>query len=302
MDLFCASVPAQARRLHFHHFMRDVHASLRAMPLQREPLAALARALAAQTRVLCLDELFVADIADAMILGALFASLLQQGVFLVITSNSPPSGLYQDGLQRARFLPAIALLERELTIVKIDGGIDYRLRQLQRRPIYMESAAADTSARLEALFAELADPHAEQSRELTLQGRTLQAMRRAGEIVWFSFATLCEGTRSQLDYVELAEEFHTLLLSDVPVFSEAQQDNAARRFIALVDELYDQGVKLIVSAAARPTELYRAGRLSVTFERTASRLIEMQSEAYLARAHGRAGSGVASSVLGFQDE
>ncbi len=302
MDLFCASLPALARRLHFHHFMREVHESLRALTSQRDPLAAVARHLAAQSRVLCLDELFVADIADAMILGSRFAALLEEGVMLVITSNSPPSGLYRDGLQRARFLPAIALLERELTIVRIDGGIDYRLRQLQQRPIYLDSAAPDTPARLEALFTELADPHAEPTRELTIQGRTLRARRHAGEVVWFSFATLCEGPRSQLDYVELAEEFHTLLLSDVPVFSEPQQDNAARRFIALVDELYDQGVKLIVSAAATPTELYRTGRLSVTFERTASRLIEMQSQAYLARAHGRAGSGPASSVLGFQDE
>lgn len=291
MDLFYASVPGRARRLHFHHFMREVHDSLRRIHEQRDPLPLLAAAFAARCDVLCLDELFVADIADAMILGALFEALLQQGVTLVITSNSAPSGLYRDGLQRARFLPAIALLERELQVVELDGGTDYRLRQLQRRAIYLPSGAPDTPARLTALFEALADPQSEHGRDLSVQGRPLRALRRAGEVVWFSFAALCEGARSQNDYVELAGEFHTLLLSDVPVFSEPQQDDAARRFVALIDELYDQGVKLIVSAAAAPEALYRMERLRETFQRTASRLTEMQSEAYLARPHGRSVAG-----------
>ncbi len=289
MDLFCASLPLLARRLHFHHFIREVHESLRRLPQRRDPLRAVARSLAARNRVLCLDELFVTDIADAMILGGLFEALLDEQMMLVITSNSAPSGLYQDGLQRARFLPAIALLERRLRIVNVDGGVDYRLRQLQRRPIYLDSADPNTLPRLTALFDELADPHALQTRELTIQGRALKALRRAGEVVWFSFATLCEGPRSQNDYLEIAEDFHTVMLSDVPLFTESQ-DNAARRFVALIDELYDQGVKLILSAADAPASLYRAERLRVTFQRTTSRLIEMQSETYLARPHGHAGS------------
>ena len=287
MDLFCASLPTRARRLHFHHFMREVHESLRQMRSRRDPLPLVARSLAARADVLCLDELFVADIADAMILGTLFEALLREGVTLVITSNTAPEGLYRDGLQRARFLPAIALLQRTLRIVELDGAVDYRLRQLQRRPIYLPSGARQTPAQLAALFQALADPQSDTRRELTIQGRALLALRRAGEVVWFSFAALCEGPRSQNDYLELAQDFHTLLLSDVPVFSEPQQDDAARRFIALVDELYDQGVKLIVSAAAAPEALYCAQRLRETFQRTVSRLTQMQSEAYLARPHGR---------------
>lgn len=287
MDLFYESLPGEARRLHFHHFMREVHELLGELRNRRDPLPVVASALAARSTVLCLDELFVADIADAMILGGLFEALLREGVTLVMTSNSAPGELYRGGLQRARFLPAIALLQRELRIVELDGAIDYRLRQLKRRPIYLPSQSADTPARLAALFEALADREAEPQRELLIQGRPLQAIRRSGEVVWFSFATLCEGARSQNDYVELAADFHTLLLSEVPVFAEPQQDDAARRFIALVDELYDQGVKLIVSAAAAPETLYRGERLRETFQRTVSRLTEMQSEAYLARPHGR---------------
>jgi len=291
MDLFYASLPGEARRLHFHHFMREVHDSLGRLRNRRDPLPLVARALAARGAVLCLDELFVADIADAMILGGLFEALLRVGVTLVITSNTAPDELYRDGLQRERFLPAIALLQHELHVLELDGAVDYRLRQLQRRPIYLPSQSPDTPARLAALFEALADRKAESQRELVIQGRPLHALRRSGGLAWFSFATLCEGARSQNDYVELAADFHTLLLSEVPVFAEPQQDDAARRLIALVDELYDQGVKLIVSAAAAPGMLYRGEQLREPFQRTASRLTEMQSEAYLARPHGRGVTG-----------
>ncbi|HWG77934.1 MAG TPA: cell division protein ZapE [Steroidobacteraceae bacterium] len=287
MDLFCASLPGEARRLHFHHFMREVHALLGRLRQRRDPLPVVAGALAARSTVLCLDELFVADIADAMILGGLFEALLCADVALVITSNTAPGQLYRDGLQRARFLPAIELLERKLRIVELDGAVDYRLRELKRRSIYLSSQSPDTPARLAALFEALATRGSQSRRDLLIQGRSLHAFRRSGEVVWFSFATLCEGARSQNDYVELAEDFHTVLLSEVPVFAEPQQEDAARRFVALVDELYDQGVKLIVSAAASPETLYRGERLRETFQRTVSRLTEMQSEAYLARPHGR---------------
>jgi cell division protein ZapE len=287
MDLFCESLPGHARRLHFHHFMRDVHAALRRTRGRTDPLPRVAQQLAADTQVLCLDELYVSDIADAMILGGLFEALLANGVALVITSNVPPHLLYRDGLQRARFLPAIALLERRLSVLCVDGGTDYRLQQLQRRPIYLCSGTPDTPAQMHVLFEQLAGAHGESDTELQVQGRRLRAVQRRGAVVWFGFAALCEGPRSQNDYLELAQEFHTVLLSDVPVFSQPPQDNAARRFIALVDEFYDQGVKLVLSAAAAPGQLYRGERLLAEFQRTASRLVEMQGEAYLARAHGR---------------
>jgi cell division protein ZapE len=284
MDLFYDSVSSRARRRsHFHHFMRDMHEQLRQIGARREPLELLARRIARQTRLLCLDELYVSDIVDAMLLGGLLAALLRYGVLLVITSNVPPRELYRDGLQRHRFLPAIALLERELVVLAVDGGIDYRLRQLQRRPIYLDSRAADSDAQLQSLFDALAGDHGDSAAELRVAGRRLRALRRRGDVVWFSFATLCEGARSPSDYVDIAREFHAVLLSDVPAFAEPQQDNAARRFIALIDEFYDQGVKLVLSAAAAPAHLYRGELLQLDFRRTASRLTEMQTEYYLAR-------------------
>ena len=286
LDMFYDSLGFRARRRsHFHHFMRDVHQQLRLLGAGRDPLEAIARRMARTTRILCLDELFVSDIADAMLLGGLFEALLRYGVMLVISSNSPPKELYRDGLQRSRFLPAIELLERELEVLAMDGGVDYRLRQLRRQPIYLNSQAPDTAVRLQQIFDDLAPEQGETGTHLKICGRTLHALHRHGEVVWFDFAMLCEGPRSQNDYVEIANEFHTVLLSSVPSFYLPQQDNAARRFIALLDEFYDRGVKLIVSAAAAPEALYRGERLQFEFRRTASRLIEMQTEDYLARPH-----------------
>jgi cell division protein ZapE len=286
MDLFYSSLPApQRRRDHFHHFMRDVHAQLRAVDGQRDPLERVAQQMGSQAKVLCLDELFVSDIADAMLLGGLFEALLRHGVILLVTSNSAPDDLYRDGLQRSRFLPAIALLQQRLEVIHLEGGADYRLRQLQRQPIYLDSAQGHSQAQLQHLFAELAPEEGDTGTALEICGRPLPARRRRGDTVWFEFATLCEGPRGQDDYVELAREFHTVLLSDIPVFSSPEQDNGARRFIALIDEFYDQGVKLVVSAAAPPQSLYQSERLQFEFQRTSSRLIEMQSGAYLARPH-----------------
>jgi cell division protein ZapE len=286
MDLFFASVPEVARRRqHFHHFMRDVHAELAELRGQSEPLRLVARELARHARVLCLDELFVEDIADAMLLGMLFEALLQQGVTLVITSNVPPAGLYRDGLQRARFLPAIALLESELDVLQVDGGTDYRLRQLRQAPVYLSLADPGAARRaMSAWFERLADPHGNTDRRLRISERTLRALRRRGDVVWFRFKTLCGGARSTADYVQIAHQFHAVLLSSVPQLG-ADQDDAARRFIALVDEFYDRGVKLIVSAACAPQSLYQGSRLVPEFRRTESRLVEMQSEAYLAQPH-----------------
>ncbi len=287
MDLFFDSLPPGARRRsHFHHLMRDVHAALADIRLRQAPLAIVARRMARRARVWCLDELHVDDIADAMILGGLLEELLRQGVTLVITSNLPPGELYRDGLQRARFLPAIALLEQRLEVLHIDAGIDYRLRQLRQAPIYLRGDDTATPARFVALFEQLAEPHADAERHIKVGGRVIHARRRSGGVVHFSFATLCEGARSAADYTVLAQDFHTVFLSDIPLLDE-HHDDATRRFIALVDEFYDQGVKLIVSAAAPPTALYSGQRLSFEFRRTTSRLIEMQSDEYLGREHLR---------------
>ena len=285
MDLFCASLPrALVRRRHFHRFMQEVHQHLRRLHRRSSPLEDVARAIARHTRVLCFDELYVADIADAMILGALFAGLFRRGVTLVATSNVPPQGLYQDGLQRQRFLPAIALLERHLEVVRLAGSTDYRLRQLTAAGTYLAAHAPDTAARLAALFGQLAEQDAQTGGSLAVAGRAIPVVRVGRGVVWFQFAALCAGARSQEDYIEIARECQSVIVADVPVFEGAHED-AARRFIALVDEFYDRNVKLIVSAAAAPAALYRGERLAALYARTASRLTEMQSEEYLAREH-----------------
>lgn len=284
MDLFFHSLPfAERRRRHFHRFMHDVHAQLRQLDEIESPLEEVAASIAQDARVLCFDELYVKDIADAMILGGLFAALLARGVTLVITSNLPPHDLYKDGLQRQRFLPAIELLKRHTQVLAVDGGVDYRLRQLTQAGTYLRVDAADTATRLETLFHELADGDESQG-PIEIDGRRIPTLRDSDNAVWFDFTAICEGPRSPADYIEIARDYQSVLISNVPLFDEAH-DNAARRFISLVDELYDRNVNLIVSAAAPPRELYRGERLRHDFHRTTSRLIEMQSEEYLAREH-----------------
>lgn len=288
MDLFHAALPPlQARRVHFNRFMQEVHARLRALGDIPDPLHRVAEDLAREARVLCFDELHVNDIADAMLLGGLFGALVGAGTTLVFTSNVPPAGLYRDGLQRARFLPAIALLEQHCEVLAVDGGQDYRLRELQRAPLYLDSAAPGTTAALATRFQLLAGTEGSMTNAtaaVELAGRSVPCMREAGDVIWFTFAALCEGPRGQADYIELACDYGTVFLQDIPVLS-AEQDNAARRLVSLVDEFYDRGVKLVVSAAAPPTALYTGERLAFEFQRTASRLIEMQSHDYLARPH-----------------
>ena len=285
MDLFYASLPfPQRRRLHFHRFMHEVHSQLKDLKQQQSPLEEVAARIAGDTRVLCFDELYVADIADAMILGGLFAGLFARGVTLVATSNVPPTQLYQDGLQRQRFLPAIQLLEENMRVLELAGGTDYRLRQLAQAGIYLDSAAPDTRPRLEALFSELAGKGTQAGGSIQIEGRPIEVVRAGHGAVWFKFSDLCDGPRSQDDYIEIAREFQSVLVSDVPVLDSRRED-PARRFVALIDEFYDRNVKLVVAAAAPPLELYRGTRLTQIFERTASRLIEMQSTAYLAREH-----------------
>jgi cell division protein ZapE len=286
MDLFFQSLPfEQKRRSHFHRFMHDVHADLRQHRDTPDPLALVAARIAGRARVLCFDELFVTDIADAMLLGGLFKHLTEHGVALVITSNVRPRDLYREGLQRQRFLPAIALLEQHLDVLNVDGGTDYRLRHLTEAPIYVVAGGgADADARLAGIYDDLSDGDSDSDGFVRIEGREIPVRRESENVIWFEFAALCDGPRSQNDYIEIAREYQTVIVSNVPTFS-AQQDDAARRFIALVDEFYDRSVKLVVSAAAPADALYRGERLAFAFERTASRLTEMQSEEYLSQEH-----------------
>jgi len=288
MDLFFATlqhaVRSHAVRSHFYHFMRDVHAELARIKQHPQPLEIVAQRFAARTRVICLDEFFVADIADAMILTGLFDGLFRRGVTLVTTSNLAPQDLYKDGLQRQRFLPAIELIQAHVSVVHLDGGIDYRLRQLERAPTYLDSNLPGASAALHECFAALTGGIATGPTTLDIEGRVLRAVNLGPGAAWFQFSELCEGPRSQVDYIELARRYHTIFIADIPVFDHANE-NAARRFIMLIDELYDRGVKIVASAAAAPTALYHGERLKIEFERAASRLIEMQTQHYLAGQH-----------------
>jgi len=284
MDLFFATLPRGAERSHFHHFMREVHAQLAVLKHRSDPLEAVAERLAARTRVVCLDEFYVADIADAMLLAGLFAALFRRGVCLVTTSNLAPDQLYKDGLQRQRFLPAIELLKQHLDVVRLEGGIDYRLRQLEQSPTYLDSALPETAHELERRFALLAGGQASGPGTLSVEGRAIGALGFGPGMAWFDFAQLCAGPRSQNDYIELARLYHTIFISNIPQFN-ADDDDAARRFIMLIDEFYDRAVNIVVSAAAPPDALYRGERLGVEFQRTTSRLTEMQAVEYLARHH-----------------
>lgn len=285
MDLFYESVALKQRdRSHFYRFMREVHADLHALKDVENPLEQVAAGIAQRIRLLCFDELFVSDIGDAMILGTLFDALFRRGVTLVATSNVPPDELYKDGLQRQRFLPAIESLKRHMDVLHLDGGTDYRLRHLQHSGTYLDSTASDTAHRLQQLFEDLNGHAGSGPRSVEVEGRSIRARDTSPDIIWFEFGDLCEGPRSQNDYIDLAHDYHTVFVSNVPVF-DATSENAARRFIMLVDEFYDRGVKLVLSAAAAPTDLYHGDRLRFEFERTASRLIEMQSGDYLAQQH-----------------
>jgi cell division protein ZapE len=286
MDCFYAAVPYQRkRRVHFHAFMREVHERLRACKNETDPLARVAEQIARETRLLCFDEFHVSDIADAMILGRLMQALFDAGLIFCITSNYPPDGLYPNGLQRHLFLPAIALLKERLDVVEVDAGIDYRLRTLEQAETYLAPCDARSAEQLLATFTQLAGGTGH-TRPIELLGREVQPIRRAPGVIWFDFATLCGGFRSQNDYLDLAQRFHTLFLAEVPRM-KADQASEARRFTWLVDVLYDHRVKLIVSAACAAEELYVAGPQATEFTRTVSRLVEMRSHEYLASVHRR---------------
>ncbi|WP_345781308.1 cell division protein ZapE [Pseudoxanthomonas sp.] len=284
VDLFYDGLPVkQKRRTHFHRFMRDIHEKLHEHAGQSDPLARIAQDWKDSLRVLVLDEFFVTDIGDAMLLGRLTERLFAQGVTLVTTSNTAPENLYKDGLQRDRFLPAIAALQKHCVVLYAEGEQDYRLRALTRSPVYRTPLDAGADAWLAQRWQELAGDPA-QAGEIEIEGRAIALRGRGKDIAWFDFSELCEGPRSATDYIELSREFHTLLIGGIPHFDRKNED-AARRFVNLIDEVYDRHVKLVCSADTSPVELYAGTRLAGAFERTASRLIEMQSAEYLGTPH-----------------
>ena len=285
MDLLVASLPPdQVIRRHYHRFMAEVQDHLRELDGQRDPLVQVAAGIAARCRVLCLDEFLVHDIGDAMILSGLLQGLFERGLTLVTTSNTAPPDLYREGLQRARFLPAIALLEAHCHVHEMVSPRDWRLRALQQAPVWLTPADADAERELERIFASQADGEVREGGSLEILGRPVPLRKQAAGMLWFDFPALCEGPRSVADYIALAKSSPEVILASVPVF-DGSTDDAARRFISLIDEFYDRHVKLVISAAAPITDLYQGERLQAEFSRTQSRLIEMQSEAYLELPH-----------------
>ena len=284
MDAFFATVAIRRKtRVHFHAFMRDVHASLSRLTNEADPLAAVSEQIARRHRLVCFDEFHVDDIADAMILGRLLDGLLGDGVVLVMTSNYAPEQLWPNGLLRERLAPAIALIKARLDVVEVDAGIDYRLRALEQVPAFHVPAGPAADRAMAAAFEAMRNGPGE-SLQLVIEGRPLAARRRAGSVAWFDFASLCDGPRSQRDYLELARRFSVVFLSDIPRMHPETADQA-RRFTWLIDILYDHRVKLVASAAVPPAELYTEGPNAGEFPRTASRLIEMRTRDYMALPH-----------------
>ncbi|HTN29904.1 MAG TPA: cell division protein ZapE, partial [Pseudomonas sp.] len=259
---------------------------LRALGERQDPLRIVAAELAGRCRVLCLDEFLVNDIGDAMILANLLEALFAHDVVLVTTSNTPPAQLYRGGLQRARFLPAIALLKQHTEIVNVDSGIDYRLRALEQAELYHWPLDAEAEQSLEKSFKSLLTENCTvlENEALIIENREIRARKVANDIAWFDFRAICDGPRSQNDYIELGKIFEAVLISNIEQMN-AQKDDMARRFINLVDEFYDRNVKLILSAEVELKDLYTGGRLEFEFQRTLSRLLEMQSHEFLARPH-----------------
>ena len=285
VDTFFNALPLERKkRLHFHRFMYKVHGELQTLKDQQEPLKIVAQRFADQARIICLDEFFVSDITDAMLLSGLLEALFAQRVTLISTSNIPPDELYKDGLQRARFLPAIQLIKTHMEIFNLDGDVDYRLRYLEKAEIYHYPLDAKAEDILADTFVHLAPEPGHTGISLEIEGRLIPTRLQTDGIVWFDFAAICDGPRSQIDYIEIARCFHTVLISNIPIM-DGHMENQARRFLNLVDEFYDRNIKLIVSAAAPVEAIYTGIKLQFEYRRTISRLQEMQSHEYLAREH-----------------
>ncbi|WP_066154222.1 cell division protein ZapE [Hydrogenophaga pseudoflava] len=291
MDCFFNAVPIRRKtRLHFHEFMREVHRELRDLQGTVNPLDELGRRIAERYKLICFDEFHVADVTDAMILHRLLDALFKAGVGFVTTSNFHPDGLYPNGLHRDRILPAIELLKQKLEVINVDNGTDYRQRTLTHIELYHFPLGEAADAAMDKTFGELAEAHDEDP-VMHIESREIRSRRRAGGVIWFDFQTLCGGPRSQNDYLEIASQFHTLLLSNVPQMA-VRQASEARRFTWLIDVLYDRRVKLVMSAAVSPEQLYTDGPMAHEFPRTVSRLGEMQSAEYLALAHRTVDTGL----------
>lgn len=285
VDTFFECLPTERKmRMHFHRFMHRVHKEMQSLGSQSDPLEKVADRFKQDTEIICFDEFFVSDITDAMILGTLFEALFRRGITLVATSNIPPDELYRNGLQRARFLPAIDLINTHCEVVNVDSGVDYRLRTLEQAEIYHWPLDASAEENMQRYFMQLSAAPRHEGQDILVNDRPIATRHEAEGVVHFSFDALCRGARSQSDYMDIAHTYHSVLLSGVPVLTE-KDDDAARRFIAMVDEFYERHVKLIISAEAEMDKLYQSGRLSFEFKRCCSRLIEMQSHEYLARPH-----------------
>lgn len=285
MDLFFNSLPLRKkRRMHFHRFMRHIHHKLKHMQDRRNPIDLLAARMAKKYKVLCIDEFFVSDITDAMILGGLLEGLFRHRVTVVATSNSAPDNLYEGGLQRERFLPAIESIKRHMTVFELATSCDYRLQHLDQAETYCLGANGIAEPVLLDHFRHLASDLDRKETTIEVEGRTIPVKRLSHDAIWFGFDDLCQSPRCVNDYIAIARCFRTVLISGIPVF-EPSMDDSARRFIEMIDEFYDRNVTLIASAAAEPDQLYQGKRLKREFERTTSRLHEMRSQAYLGRSH-----------------
>ncbi|ASP39405.1 cell division protein ZapE [Bacterioplanes sanyensis] len=287
VDTFYDALPFERKmRTHFHRFMQRVHQQLTELSGEKNPLTIVADRIADEALVICFDEFFVSDIGDAMILGGLMQELFDRGVTLVATSNIVPDGLYKDGLQRDRFIPAIKLLNEFTDVVNVDSGVDYRLRTLEQAELYHHPLDAGATASLQRSFDSLVPDarHSCKGEKVEILGRSIPAIEVCDDVAWFEFNALCDGPRSQNDYIELGKLFHAIIISNVPVMG-SKNDDLARRFINLIDEFYDRGVKVIMSAEAAIPDIYGQGKLEFEFQRTTSRMLEMQSHEYLAREH-----------------
>lgn len=287
VDTFYDTLPFEQKlRVHFHRFMHRVHKELKELKGKSDPLPIIADKLANEAQIVCFDEFFVQDITDAMILGTLMQELFKRNVVLVATSNIVPDDLYKNGLQRARFLPAIELIKKHCEVINVDSGIDYRLRTLTKAEIYHSPLDADADKNLQRYFTDLAPDHCSRNTDGTIRinGRDITVRKECDDVVLFDFDAICGGPRSQNDYIELAQLYHAVLISNVPQLG-GNNDDAARRFLALVDEFYERRVKLILSAEVPLEEIYTDGKLKFEYQRCISRLQEMQSQEYLALEH-----------------
>ncbi|WP_277603514.1 cell division protein ZapE [Bowmanella dokdonensis] len=285
VDTFYECLPfEQKMRIHFHRFMHRVHQELKTLAGQQDPLKIVAKRFAREAKVVCFDEFFVSDITDAMILGTLMQELFSHGIVLVATSNIVPDDLYRNGLQRARFMPAIELIKKHTKVVNVDSGTDYRLRTLEQAEIYHYPLDETATANLYRYFRQLAPEEGCENQTIEIEGRKIQTLREADGVVMLEFRALCDGPRSQTDYMEISRCYQSVLVANVEQMGQ-QSDDIARRFIAMVDEFYERNVKLIISAAVPLEQLYTEGRLNFEFKRCLSRLKEMQSHDYLALEH-----------------